>query len=86
MDESAPADPKALTAEQVLAELVACKDLKDKAEAYALSWNMTGCDGRRMPFYEDSMREYLRRKPLAWEAARALAAREQSAAVSEPTK
>lgn len=54
-----------------LAELVACKDLKDRAEAIAFAGPLSEYgDGWKAE--HDRMRaEYIRRQPLAWQAARA---------------
>ena len=52
-----------------LAELVACKDLKDHMAAYL----QNGTSGE----YQDARYEYERRKPLAWSTARALATKDK---------
>lgn len=67
-----------MTPEQALAELVACKDLKEQIEADGdmLVEQLEKRDGpgwRRK--YQDRIADYARRKPLAWSNARlALAA------------
>lgn len=56
----------------VLRELVACKDMKDRAQA--MNYKARGAPGK---VRRDLLLEYERRKPLAWERARALLAAQE---------
>jgi hypothetical protein len=67
---AAPAEQRrVLTA--ALAELVACKDLKDEVDRMGYETVPTGA---RDAVFMRKLNEYHRRKPLAWEAARAVLA------------
>lgn len=63
------AQPSALAA---LTELVSVKDLKDRTEALSFAGPIAGENWREE--YDAGRKEYIRRQPLAWEAARAVLA------------
>lgn len=66
-----PLDP----ARVALAELVACKDLKDRAEAVSFAGPLSEYGEDWKAEYDRIRADYLRRQPRAWDAARAAIAR-----------
>lgn len=62
-----PRSPAQPDAEALLRELVACKDLKERVKALGAETPEQG----NLAEYAALHKEYLRRKPLAWAAARA---------------
>ena len=54
-----------------LKELVSCKDLKDRAEAVSFAGPLSEFGENWKTAYDRMRADYLRRQPLAWEAARA---------------
>jgi len=62
---------------EALAELVACKDLKERIDAIVAAEECNIAYNQRFLEWQELTREYSRRKPLAWSAARAALARKE---------
>ena len=58
------------TAREALTELVACKDLKERIEWLEKAATRGRLTDNESEELKDSIAEYARRKPLAWQAAR----------------
>lgn len=74
-------NPQALEA---LRELVACKDLKDSAEAIHFAGPLGSAGDGWLIKYEAQRKEYIRRQPAAWAAAREVLAAPQPEAQASP--
>ncbi len=63
-------DARVTEAEAALAELVACKDIKDSIEAVLSLDRIDGTERVTLAEFDAMVNDYARRKPLAWAEAR----------------